>query len=189
MASIIKTPSGTWKAIIRKRGFPTTIKTFRVKRDADDWARTTEDEMVRGLYIRRQSADRMTLAQALERYAAEVTPTKKHYTQLGERSHLVALTKFFGVYSMSAVTPELVAKFRDQRLADGKAANTVRLDLALLGHLYAVAMREWGVGLVYNPVRLIRKPTPGAVLPAIGAWMLVKKRDYLPQWQHTAIPC
>ncbi len=31
MASIIKTPSGTWKAIIRKRGFPTTIKTFRVK--------------------------------------------------------------------------------------------------------------------------------------------------------------
>lgn len=162
MASIIKTPSGTWKAIIRKRGFPTTIKTFRVKRDADDWARTTEDEMVRGLYIRRQSADRMTLAQALERYAAEVTPTKKHYTQLGERSHLAALTKFFGAYSMSAVSPDLVAKFRDQRLADGKAANTVRLDLALLGHLYAVAMREWGVGLVYNPVRLIRKPTPGA---------------------------
>lgn len=103
MASIIKTPSGTWKAIIRKRGFPTTIKTFRIKRDADDWARSTEDEMVRGLYIRRQSADRMTLAQALERYAAEVTPTKKHYTQLGERSHLAALTKFFGAYSMSAV--------------------------------------------------------------------------------------
>lgn len=162
MASIIKTPSGTWKAIIRKRGFPTTIKTFRIKRDADDWARSTEDEMVRGLYIRRQSADSMTLAQALERYAAEVTPTKKHYTQLGERSHIAALKKFFGAYSMSAVTPDLVAKFRDQRLADGKAANTVRLDLALLGHLYAVAMREWGVGLVYNPVRLIRKPTPGA---------------------------
>ena len=107
MASIIKTPSGTWKAIIRKRGFPTTIKTFRVKRDADDWARSTEDEMVRGLYIRRHSADSMMLAQAqalaLERYAAEVTPTKKHYTQLWERSHIAALKKFFGAYSMSAV--------------------------------------------------------------------------------------
>ena len=113
MASIIKTPSGTWKAIIRKRGFPTTIKTFRIKRDADDWARSTEDEMVRGLYIRRHSADSMMLAQAqaqaqaqalaLERYAAEVTPTKKHYTQLGERSHIAALKKFFGAYSMSAV--------------------------------------------------------------------------------------
>ena len=62
MASIIKTPSGTWKAIIRKVGFPTTIKTFRTKRDAEDWSRATEDEMVRGLYIRRKSGDRLTVA-------------------------------------------------------------------------------------------------------------------------------
>ena len=48
MATIVKTPSGTWKAVIRKTGFPTTVKTFRLKRDAEDWARTTEDEMVRG---------------------------------------------------------------------------------------------------------------------------------------------
>ena len=39
MASIAKTPSGTWKAVIRKRGWPTTIKTFRTKRDAQDWAK------------------------------------------------------------------------------------------------------------------------------------------------------
>lgn len=162
MASIIKTPSGTWKAIIRKVGFPTTIKTFRTKRDAEDWSRATEDEMVRGLYIRRKSGDRLTVAQALERYEREVTSTKKLYTRLGERSHIAALKAFFGAYSMSAVSPDLVAKFRDKRLASGKAANTVRLDLALLGHLYAVAMREWGIGLVYNPVRLVRKPSPGA---------------------------
>ena len=53
MAAITKTPSNTWKAIIRKRGWPTTIKTFRTKRDAEDWARRTEDEMVRGVYIDR----------------------------------------------------------------------------------------------------------------------------------------
>ena len=45
MATIVKTPSGTWKALIRKTGFPTTIKTFRLKRDAEDWARRTEDEI------------------------------------------------------------------------------------------------------------------------------------------------
>lgn len=49
MATIVKTPSGTWKAVIRKTGFPTTIKTFRLKKDAEDWARRTEDEMVRGM--------------------------------------------------------------------------------------------------------------------------------------------
>ena len=49
VATIRRTPSNTWKAIIRKRGWPTTIKTSRTKRDAEDWARSTECEMVRGV--------------------------------------------------------------------------------------------------------------------------------------------
>ena len=36
VATIIQTPSNTWKAIIRKRGWPSTINTFRTKRDAQD---------------------------------------------------------------------------------------------------------------------------------------------------------
>jgi len=51
MATITKTPAKTWKAAVRKRGWPTIIKTFRTRRDAADWARRTEDEMVRGVYI------------------------------------------------------------------------------------------------------------------------------------------
>lgn len=53
MAIIVKTPAGTWKAVVRKTGWPTNAKTFRTKRDAEDWARRTEDEMVRGVYIQR----------------------------------------------------------------------------------------------------------------------------------------
>ena len=42
----------------RKRiGRPT--KTFRTKRDAEDWARRTEDEMVRGVYIQHCGSERM----------------------------------------------------------------------------------------------------------------------------------
>ncbi len=44
MATIVKTPAGTWKAVIRKTGWPTNAKTFRTKRDAEDWSRRTEDE-------------------------------------------------------------------------------------------------------------------------------------------------
>jgi len=46
-------------------------------------------------------------------------------------------------------------------LAEGKANNTVRLELALLGHLFTIAIKEWHIGLVYNPVTNIRKPSPG----------------------------
>jgi hypothetical protein len=43
MATIVKTNSGSWKAIIRITGNPIVTKTFRIKRDATDWERTTED--------------------------------------------------------------------------------------------------------------------------------------------------
>lgn len=35
MAAIVKTPAGTWKAVVRKTGWPTNTKTFRTKRDAE----------------------------------------------------------------------------------------------------------------------------------------------------------
>ena len=81
MATIIKRPSGNWKAIIRKAGWPLKAKTFRTQRDAEEWARRTEDEMVRGVHIVRAAAERLTLAEALKRYTAEVTPTKRPSSQ------------------------------------------------------------------------------------------------------------
>ena len=70
------TPSNTWKALIRKRGWPTTIKTFRTKRDAQDRARRTEDEMVRGVCIDRADASQLLLKHALDRYLRDVSSTK-----------------------------------------------------------------------------------------------------------------
>ena len=77
MSTIVKTPAGTWKAMVRKLGWPTVIRTFRIKRDAEDWARQIEDEMVRGTFIRRAPSQKLTLAVALERYLQEVTPPKR----------------------------------------------------------------------------------------------------------------
>lgn len=42
--------------------------------------------MVRGAYIQRAPADRLTVADALKRYLAEVTPTKRPSTAKVERS-------------------------------------------------------------------------------------------------------
>ena len=84
VATITKTPSNTWKAVVRKRGWPVTIKTFRTKRDAADWARSTEDEMVRGVYINRAGAERLLFDKALDRYLAEVSATKRPSTAYGK---------------------------------------------------------------------------------------------------------
>lgn len=161
MATIVPTPSGTYKALVRIKGWPTTSKTFRLKRDAVDWARRTEDEMVRGVYISRSGSERMTAQEALQRYLAEVTPTKKPTTQRSENITAGHLAAFLGKYSMAALSSELVASYRDHRLAEGKSNNTVRIELAMLSNLFTIAIQEWGLGLTHNPVAAIRKPSPG----------------------------
>jgi integrase len=161
MATIVPTPSGTYKALVRMKGWPTTSKTFRLKRDATDWARRTEDEMVRGVFISRSGSERMTAQEALQRYLAEVTPTKKPTTQRSENITAQHLIGFLGKYSMAALSSELVASYRDHRLELGKANNTVRIELAMLSNLFTVAIQEWGLGLTHNPVAMIRKPSPG----------------------------
>lgn len=113
----------------------------------------------------------MTFEVAMKRYLSDVTPTKRPLTQNAEKNRAGSLVAFFGKYSLAAITTELIAQYRDARLAgedrmkDGeaqpRAANTVRLDLALLGHLFTVAVKEWGLGLPYNPVLNLRRPSPG----------------------------
>ena len=89
MATLVKTPSGKWKAIIRRAGWPLTVKTFRTQRDAGDWARRTEDDMVRGAFIQRASGDRMTVAAAMKRYLADVVPSKRPTTQVADQKRCV----------------------------------------------------------------------------------------------------
>lgn len=90
MATLVKTPAGSWKAVIRKTGWPPAIKTFRTKRDAEDWARRTEDEMVRGVYIRRAGSERTTVEAAMRR----TWPKSRQASGLSRRSVKCAVPKF-----------------------------------------------------------------------------------------------
>lgn len=168
MATFVKNPkNGRCKAVIRKTGWPTTSKTFRLKRDAEDWARRVEDEMVRGVYIERSSSERMTLEKALNRYLLEVSPTKAPKTAKSEEGSAKTLIARLGKYSLAALSSDIIADYRDARLSEKTrrgtltSNNSVRLELALLSHLFTVAIQEWRIGLPSNPVSNIRKPSPG----------------------------
>lgn len=169
MATFVKTPSGKWKAMVRLQGWPATIKTFRTKKDATDWARNTEDEMVQGVFIKRASTLRFTVSDAIDRYLREVTTTKAETTQEAEVRRAAIVRAKLGNYSMATIVPDVVSKFRDDRLAgedrkglDGipipRKNDTVRLELAFLGHLFEVAKEKWKIGLPYNPIKSVSRP-------------------------------
>ena len=154
MASIRKR-GNRYQARIHRRGFPTLAKSFLTQRDALQWARKTEVDVekasIRGGYARTTVRDLVT------RYATEVTPRKK-----GARSERLRLRAWaqspFGAMRVDEVRPPLLAKWRDDRLASGRAGSTVRNDLNTLSAVYRHAASEWGYDGLENPTSPLRRP-------------------------------
>ncbi len=146
-----------WQVRIQRRGHPPLTKSFLTRQDADKWARLTESQLERGLYICPTEAQRTTLADALDRYRREVSihkkshPVEKYYIQHWEGSKLAPL-------ALSAIRGSDVAQYRDMRLKGGLSPTSVKHELALLSHLFSVAAREWGMESLGNPVKAIRQP-------------------------------
>ncbi|SFH60167.1 hypothetical protein SAMN05216299_13112 [Nitrosospira sp. Nsp14] len=156
MATVRKLSSGKWNAQVRRKGHSPISKSFTYEKDALIWIRSIESDMDRGSYINRSTADKTTLADALIRYRDEITPKKKGKDQ--ELRRIVSWLKHpLAKRSLSSLQGKDIAKYRNDRLGDVKPA-TLRLELALLSHVFTVALKEWNIP-VTNPVSLIRKPT------------------------------
>jgi len=156
MASIIERKLG-WQAKIRRAGFPAQSKTFVKKQDAEAWARQVESSMERGIWRDSSEAESTTLADALARYSREVTIRKKGKDR--ETGRIKAwLTRPIAKRTLASIRGSDMASFRDSERKRGMAENSVRIELALISHLFETARREWGMESLTNPVKLIKLP-------------------------------
>lgn len=158
MASIRERGPHQFQADIRLKGYPTQRKTFETRKAAREWAIHIENEMFRGTFIDRRESEQTTLAVALERYYEDVCTQKAHPAQERRRINQW-LKRPLASKTLARIRGTDLAKFRDQRREEGRAENTIRLELALISHLFEVARKEWGMDGLANPVKNIKKPS------------------------------
>lgn len=146
-----------WQARIQIKGTAECSKSFSSRSDAEAWAKITEAEIIRGVFIKRTDSERTTLADALTKYEIEVTPGKRGAAQ---ELHRIRVWKIdpLAKKSLASLRGVDFAKWRDNRLKVVKPA-TVRHDLEVIGNLFNVARREWGMEGLVNPVEGIRLPS------------------------------
>lgn len=146
----------SWQAQIRRKGYPTMTATFDTKGEAVKWASGIEGDMARSKYVDKSKADQTTLAAALDKYL-KISDGKK-----GSKQEAVRIKRWLkhplAEKYLSAITPSDLATFRDERLKQNVATNTVRLEIAILSHLYSVAAKEWHMEGLTNPCKQIRLP-------------------------------
>ncbi len=160
MATVWKTPSGRYRVRIRRRGLPAISKTFTSRSTAQAWARKTESEVERSVYLDLSDAQSITLARVLTRYSDEVAVTHKGWRQ--EQSRAKGLSERLGDQVLTDLTPSVLADYREERLKK-VGPKTVREELSLLQRVFNVCLKDWGITLPSNanPLDLVRKPRGG----------------------------
>ena len=148
-----------WRVKVRRAGLPPQTRTFDNKTQAQLWARGVESEIDKGIVVDRRVAERLSLAEVLERYRREVTPTKRGAADEAIRLKAMAGRPFARV-RMAALTSSHLAAYRDARLKVVSGA-TVNREFNVLSHAIETARREWDVYLPVNPCKLVRRPSQG----------------------------
>ena len=97
------------------------------------------------------------MGEVFDRYEARIIPGKKPRTQQDNLKELKRLRKAFDNAPIDAITPQVVAQYRDARTAKVRANR----EIALLSHVFTIA-REWGMTEKANPCAGVRrnKETP-----------------------------
>lgn len=152
MASITK-HGKQWRAQIARRGIRKS-KVFPTRQAAKDWASREEHKITDG----RKVAAAMRLSEVLDRYAREVSPSKR-----GHRWEVLRLERMhreIGHHKLGDMESKDVAAWRDARLLE-VAPGSVRRELGLLGAVLRQAREEWGL-MRSNPMEGVRKPAEPA---------------------------
>jgi integrase len=169
LATIVKRENGTYQVRIRRRGYPEESRRFARLSEAEAWAREVETKIDKHAHIPTTAA-KGTLSQIAKRFSMEFAP--HHYRGAAWQFKLDKLLDRLGDYSLVAITPTIVAGYRDERLKDSDSryksptaktprvsSPTVKSELDLLSKVLDVAQKEFEVHLPNgNPVVAIRKP-------------------------------
>src|SRR3546814_4409106 len=97
------------------------------------------------------------MTEALQRYADEISPTKR-----GARWEQIRINAFIRDHNLfqrpiASFTGPDIAEWRNKRLRK-VAASSVNRELCLLSSVFTYAMKEWHMGITFNPCSLVTKP-------------------------------
>lgn len=162
MATIRQKGPNQWHVQVRKRGFPTQTRTFRTKRDAQNWANEIETEMYRGRFQDQRPNRGITFGTLIQHYMREVTDHRpSEDSRVSERLRLERFLKSerdLCAYDVKHLTPEHFNDYKERRLKepsprkgrDTIAAGTVKRELTTLKRVIDYKKRELGIQI--NPV-------------------------------------
>lgn len=143
----------SWRAIIRRKGFPALSDTFPTKLKAVQWARQVEAQMDQGAG---GTFDRTTTCeQLLRRYLEEVTEHKKDWR--AETIRINRLLKLAWVKRPASDCDDQIATWVNKRSKE-VGGGTVNREMNVISGVFTHAIKVWRVKLPFNPISRVKRP-------------------------------
>lgn len=151
MATYKKLETGRWQAQVARQGVR-KAKSFKTKREAQDWANRQEFLISEG----QVGGSSQSFRELLDRYAREASPKKR-----GARWEILRLEKLgkdkIGDIKVSNLAPSDFGDWRDRRLLE-VAPGSVNREMTLISAVLTHARKEWGL-IKANPIADVSKPS------------------------------
>lgn len=174
MASIVRLPSGNWRAQVRRKG-RYVAESFKRRRDAEQWTLKMERRIDRGESTSRSRPEHInTVADLVDLHIADMREVGKPL----RRSKAYSLSKLradIGHIRIPQIDRERIIEFGRGRSREGAGAVTIAMDVSYLKTIMLHASAVHGVALSVEQVDLAR-----VALSRLGLVGKGKERDRRP---------
>jgi integrase len=155
LAAFVKLPSGSWRAVVRRKGRYVS-ETFRRKGDASRWALEAEREIDRGETPKASRTARLrTFGDLIDLHVSDMKEVGKAPGRSKDAT-LKMLKRELGSRNMATLDRERVIQFGRKRAEQGAGPVTVGMDIGVIKLVLSHAAAVHGVAVPIEPVDLAR---------------------------------
>jgi len=153
--SCVRKRGKSWNAQVRVSGWRSFTKSFNKKSDAIIWSSKLEHQL-KNTSLPEEDIQNLKLSYLMNRYAEEVSCKIK--SGITEQCQLRLMSqRWIGDCKVDNLTKNHFEQYREDRLKEVKSG-TVKAELTLIQRVYKTAIKEWGYGILINPVSNIELP-------------------------------
>jgi len=132
-----------YQAIVRRKGFKTSVKSFETKTDAKKWARAIERKFDTGNFTDYSEASKFLLSDLFKRYISEKKHKRLSSSKMYEFRIKILLKDTISDFNLLRLSSKHLAEFRDRKLLEVGNA-TFNKYLSLISVVVDTAMQDWG---------------------------------------------
>ena len=152
---------GKYFVEIKRQGHKNIYKTFKQKSDAMKWGRSVEIQLDQSRYKDTSNASKTTLKSVMERHLKERLRVVREPKKEQSRYNVIIKNDIVKRY-LTNLTPQIFARYRDERLDEGISPSTICRELSFMSIAIKKAIRFYNCWLPEHPIPNDIKPKESA---------------------------